>query len=101
MVGTSIICTICYTALTCLLTFELTLCLVPYVAIAEEKKELQHRKSITEFDPKVLKRQNTQEKIVLPSKEGKNTAMKTFDRGFIVELENKTFVPVFYRVNKI
>ncbi|XP_053399813.1 thymosin beta-like isoform X1 [Mercenaria mercenaria] len=38
-------------------------------AIAEEKKELEHRKSIGEFDKSQLRRQNTEEKIVLPSKE--------------------------------
>lgn len=42
----------------------------PRVVIEEEKKEVEHRKSIGEFDKSQLRRQNTLEKMVLPSKEG-------------------------------
>jgi len=45
--------------------------MIAMLVIAEEKKEVEHRRSIGEFDRSSLKRQNTQEKIVLPNKEGK------------------------------
>ncbi|XP_052792844.1 thymosin beta-like isoform X2 [Mya arenaria] len=37
--------------------------------IEEEKKEVEHRRSIGDFDRSLLKQQRTEEKIVLPSKE--------------------------------